>query len=434
MNAFDKIIGYKSIVDELLRIADILRNTEEYRRKGVNIPHGLLLHGEPGLGKTLMTKCLIEESNRHAFFCRKDKHNGDFVDTVRETFETAIENEPSIIVLDDMDKFANDDEHHRNSEEYITVQSCIDSVKERDVYVVATANSLRNLPSSLIRSGRFDKRLKVSSPSLCDSEKIVAHYLSGIDNTKEVDARMIAGILSGYSCATLESVVNEAGMIACYNKSDCITTEHMIEAILRSVFNVKIPYDSKETPVIDLSYHNYASEMIYHEAGHAVIAELVEPKSVALMSAFTRDLEEGGFIRHLNKGRPVDYKTIEGRVLVSLAGKAAVDVKYGVNSIGTILDNRTAYHTLSKLYQEECFGDFRLYQTELLDVSDTQNHIAHQIVTIKMAEYYQKVKRLLTQNRDFLDRLAEALASNCYLTLSDIQRIKEDLSCQREAS
>lgn len=152
------------------------------------------------------------------------------------------------------------------------------------------------------------------------------------------------------------------------------------------------------------------------------------------MSAFTRDLEEGGFIRHLNKGRPVDYKTIEGRVLVSLAGKAAVDVKYGVNSIGTISDNSTAYHTLSKLYQEECFADFRLYQTEFMDDSDTQNHIAHQIVTIKMAEYYQKVKHLLTQNRDFLDRLAEALAANCYLTLSDIQRIKEDLSCQREAS
>lgn len=216
MNAFDKIIGYKSIVDELLRIADILKNTEEYRRKGVNIPHGLLLHGEPGLGKTLMTKCLIEESNRHAFFCRKDKHNGDFVDTIRRAFETATKNEPSIIVLDDMDKFANDDEHHRNSEEYVTVQSCIDSVKEHDVYVVATANSLRNLPSSLIRSGRFDKRLKVSPPSLCDSAKIVAHYLSGIENTQEVDARMIAGILSGYSCATLEAVVNEAGMIACY--------------------------------------------------------------------------------------------------------------------------------------------------------------------------------------------------------------------------
>ena len=148
---------------------------------------------------------------------------------------------------------------------------------------------------------------------------------------------MIAGILSGYSCATLESVVNEAGMIACYNKSDCITTEHMIEAILRSVFNVKIPYGIEEMPEIDLSNHNYASEMIYHEAGHAVIAELIEPKTVALMSAFTRDLEEGGFIRHINKGRPIDLKMIEGRILVSLAGKAAVDVKYGVNSIGTRL-------------------------------------------------------------------------------------------------
>ena len=97
-------------------------------------------------------------------------------------------------------------------------------------------------------------------------------------------------------------------------------------------------------------------------------------------------------------------------------------------------DNSTAYHTLRKLYQEECIGDFRLYQTEFMDDSDTQNHIAHQIVTIKMAEYYQKVKYLLVQNIEFLDRLAQALTTNCYLTLSDIQRIKSDLFIQRKSS
>ena len=121
MSAFEKIIGYALIKEELKQIADCLKNTAKYRRMGVSIPRGLLLHGEPGVGKTLMTTCLVEESGRKAFICRKDTPDGDFVEHISEVFEEAEENAPSVIVLDDMDKFANAEGRNCYAEEFLSV-------------------------------------------------------------------------------------------------------------------------------------------------------------------------------------------------------------------------------------------------------------------------------------------------------------------------
>ena len=106
MSAFDKIIGYELIKEELRQLADCLKNTNKYRTRGVSIPRGLLLEGDPGVGKTSMTMCLVAESGRKAFICR-------------EVFEEAEENAPSIVVLDDMDKFANAEGRNCYAEEYV---------------------------------------------------------------------------------------------------------------------------------------------------------------------------------------------------------------------------------------------------------------------------------------------------------------------------
>ncbi|MDD3999273.1 MAG: ATP-binding protein [Bacilli bacterium] len=214
MKEFDKVIGYKSIKIELERICDWMINPEKYKKLGVNLPGGLLLYGEPGVGKTLFAGCFIEAAKRKAYICRKNEPNGDFVKTIKKTFDDALGNAPSIVVLDDLDKFANEDEDHKNAEEFITVQSCIDDIKGKDVFVLATANDLTNFPRSILRAGRFDKSIKVNNPTGEDCVKIVRYYLSQKKNVKDIDAREIARILNGKSCAELETVVNEAGIYA----------------------------------------------------------------------------------------------------------------------------------------------------------------------------------------------------------------------------
>ena len=90
MKAMDKIIGYSSIKRELRQISDTLKNREAYDKLGVSSPRGLLLYGEPGVGKSLMAAAIIEESGRQAYICRKDKPNGDFVKYIKETFDKAV--------------------------------------------------------------------------------------------------------------------------------------------------------------------------------------------------------------------------------------------------------------------------------------------------------------------------------------------------------
>lgn len=178
MKEFEKVIGYASVKLELERICDLMKNQEKYHKLGVKTPKGLLIYGEPGVGKTLISNCFVEASGRKCFICKKDEPDGDFVKKIKKIFDDAKQNEPSIVLLDDIDKYANEDEKHKNAEEFITVQSCIDDVKNNEVFVLATANDLDNLPNSLLRVGRFDKQIKMYNPTGEDAVAIINYYLN----------------------------------------------------------------------------------------------------------------------------------------------------------------------------------------------------------------------------------------------------------------
>ncbi len=126
MSAFDRIIGYEDIKTELKRFADYFKNPGKYEKLGVSFPSGILLHGDPGLGKSLMAKCFIEESGVKCFTLRKEKPDGDFVNQIKAVYESVKNEAVAIVFLDDMDKYANEDDLHLDAEEYVAIQSCID--------------------------------------------------------------------------------------------------------------------------------------------------------------------------------------------------------------------------------------------------------------------------------------------------------------------
>ncbi|MCF0135818.1 MAG: ATP-binding protein [Lachnospiraceae bacterium] len=222
---------------KLKQISDSLKNEEVYAALGVSAPKGLLLYGEPGVGKSLMANAIIEESGRQVFTCRKEKPNGDFINEIKETFDKAAENAPSIVYLDDMDKFTNGDENHPDAEEYVTVQSCIDRVKEKRVFVLATANNIRCLPNSLRRVGRFDRKIEVRAPRGEDAEKIIGHYLENKKYVDGMDARTIARIMNGRSCAEIEKYYRKAKEIISLNidfvgmVAAALTQKHILSAV-----------------------------------------------------------------------------------------------------------------------------------------------------------------------------------------------------------
>ena len=152
-----------------------------------------------------MVNALINAINRKAYVLRKKVSDGKFIDEVVETFNNASENAPSIVFMDDLDKFSDNDDSE-DAEEFVAVQSCIDEVKGKDVFVIATANGTRKIPDSLLRPGRLGRRINTREPKAYEAAEIVRFYLDKIGMKGRLDEISIAKLLSGESCATLECV------------------------------------------------------------------------------------------------------------------------------------------------------------------------------------------------------------------------------------
>ncbi len=426
MKEFDRIIGYSAEKKELEQIADCLRNSDVYKKLGVNAPCGLLLYGEPGVGKSLMSDCLIKASGRKAFVCRKNKPNGEFVNEITKTFEQAEKSAPSIVFLDDMDKFANEDAGHRDAEEYVTVQSCIDEIKGKDVFVLATVNDIRRLPRSLYRAGRFDRRLEINAPRGADAMEIIFHYLDGKPLADNIDKQYIARLMEGDSCATLETLINEAGVYAGFDRKDKITMGHFMRAYLRSTYGRDIDDDDYDYCSFESAGSKEYSCKVWHEAGHAVVSEVLDPGSVTLVSvAGSGGSPKGGFTSYSNINSLIAFDFAKIRAVASLAGAAAVEQRFGVTGGGASSDFSQAFSAVRQMIESDCICGFGLHESPYRN-SGTLDSSIEQATAVKIEEFYRKTKEILAKNSEFLEKVAAALAEKKLLTAPEIQAIRNE--------
>ena len=257
MSAFDKIIGYDKIKTELMQISDMIHRPDAYAALGARMPKGLLLDGEPGLGKTLMAMALMEDSGLPCFTVRRCRSEEGFLKTLEETFGKAADAAPSMILLDDMDKFSSDE---FSTAEFTAVQGCMD-------------NDADTLPDSLLRCGRFDRQIIVHRPDTEDAEEIIRHYLERQVAAPDIAISDLAMLLVHSSCAELESALNEAAVYAAYDRSSTISAAHFIRAVLTTVHHV--------SPDISDADKEDQEASARHEAGHIAVMELLAPGSVA---------------------------------------------------------------------------------------------------------------------------------------------------------
>lgn len=421
MRPLDNVIGYNSIKKELYKLIDVLNNPEKYNKLGVHIPRGLMLEGKPGIGKSLMAISFTEECNRKSYIIRKDKPDGVFVDYIRETFEEAMNNEPSIIILDDIDKYANEDYSHRDAEEYVTVQACIDSAKKKDVFVIATANDIRSLPDALRRSGRFDTIFHMSFPKGEDAKKIIEHYLKNKKCDESVDAVEISRFSRGHTCAELETVINEAGLYAAYDGRELLNQEDLKNACIRRFYGISNDDDEASEEVI--------RKRVVHEAGHVVIAELREPGMVDFASVTTMQTRGvGGYISKKQKEESaLNFESEETEIMILLAGKAATEIVLGEIDMGANSDLGKAFDRVRKLLDNCTAYDFNSWCHGEETSQNIFNHL-DSVTGAEMSRYYMATKKLLLSNRAFLETLIEKLANKKLLSYKDIAKIREDVN------
>lgn len=407
MSAFDKIIGYRKEKEELAKLCDMLRNPERYRALGAKLPRGLLISGEPGLGKTLMARCFIEETSWKSYTIRRSKPDGDFVRELSRVFQEAAEHTPAIVLLDDMDKFVVEE---KSTEEYVAVQAGIDEVAGKDVYVIATANDLDDIPDSLLRAGRFDRKIEVAAPEGKDAEDIIRFYLQGKSLGPTVNLTDVAKMLGGRSCAELETMLNEAAICAGYQGCGYIDMAHIVEVVLRDEYGVR---EDRNTEGSQLRW-----QIAYHEAGHAAMLELLQEGSVGIASVRPNRSGRGGFVRAC--AAPAVYG---GDVLIAMAGLAATELKYGIKNAGGADDLQKAAAKI-----RASVNSHGLYGVNLLEPRwrDSETLLTQQetVTGAEVERCLTMTRTILARNLEFLDTLAGELYEKGTLLNSDVARIR----------
>ena len=417
MSEFDKVIGYDLIKNDLLQVCDMVKNRDVYARLGAKMPQGIILSGDPGLGKTLLAKCFIKECGLKTYVIRRNRATDDFVGEITRIFDEAKENAPSIVFLDDMDKFANEDRKHRDAEEYVAVQSGIDETKSSEVLVIATVNDIDKLPQSLTRAGRFDRTIEIEAPTEEDAEKIIRHYLSDKITANDVNFDDLGKLISYSSCAELETLLNEAAIGAAYLRKDGIEMVDFVNAVLRMQYKAPNDYSKGSKEEI--------RKTAIHEAGHVVACEMLKEGSIGLASI--RVVEYSGHAGFTHRCKEIDKET---DIIVSLAGKAAVELYYSDNvADGCRDDIRHAYRVLFDCYTNDGKGGFGMIDDYDVHNGETSEFLISKVEPIIGAElerYLYKARDIIMKNREFFEKVEEALIEKETLLHSDIQKIKAE--------
>ena len=410
MSAFAKIIGYENVKKELRQVVDMIKNPDKYKAFGAKMPKGIILHGVPGVGKTMLATALIEEAGVNSKIIRHEMERTTFCNHIKNSFkELAASGEPAIILLDDLDKFSMDE---KNGEEFAVVQACIDSVKGKNIFVVATVNDMRMLPKSLTRSGRFDRNVEIGYPVGEEATKIIMHYMEGVKVAPDINYEDIAKMLTNRSCATLASVINAAAIEAAFAEKENIEMEDFVKATLTDVYGL-------ENHCGEMSPEK-REEIAYHEAGHAVLAEVLMPECIGMVSLSSKAYSGlGGFVLRCKEPERRAYE-----ILVALGGKAACEMKYGRVGSGTGRDlERASDEVLRSITRVATLG---LSHVEL-NSQDSEAYLygRQQVVAAELERYLFKAKEIVAGNREFIDKVAKELIEKHTLLFSDMKRIRE---------
>ena len=411
---FKKIIGYEEVKETLSKIIDVLNNQEKYRKQGATIPHGLMLWGSPGVGKSTFAFEFIKNTNRKSFTIKKSKSDGDFIKYVNKIFDSAVKNQPSVILLDDLDKFS--DTENPNSEEYVAIQTLIDEVKDKDVFVLATTNNKYSLPKTLRRSGRFDNIIYIDIPNENDTYEIIKHYLSKKKLDKTVNIKNISVILDGTVGADLEKVCNQASIYAGYLNKEAISMDEILEAALEFKYDSSINNVERD--------NKYVLKTAYHEAGHVLIGELFEPGSTSYVTVAESSGDINGITKSFrNENYYDDIELMKNKVKTLLSGKAAVEVEYKTCDTGSGSDINSAYNLVNRFVSEFCMCDFNSFVKEGVFSSEKAVATRDNNISAIITEYYNEVKELIIANKNKLDRLAKELMDKKILFKDDIKEI-----------
>jgi cell division protease FtsH len=425
---FADVAGIDEAKEELTEVVDFLRNPDRYRRLGGRIPHGVLLSGSPGTGKTLLARAVAGEAEAPFFSLAASEFVEAIVGVgasrVRDLFKQAKEAAPAIIFIDELDAVGRsrttgaggfsggNDEREQTLNQILTEMDGFDS--STSVIVLAATNRPDVLDQALLRPGRFDRRVAVQPPDRTGREAILKVHTRGVPLDPKVDLGRIAATTPGAVGADLANLVNEAALTAARRNHDVVQEADFTDSLERIVLGAERKVLMSEAD---------RRRTAYHEAGHALVGMLTPGADpVRKISIIPRGLALGVTLSAPDSDR-FNYlePEIHAKIKVALGGRSAEEVVFGEISTGaeSDIDQLTglARQMVGRWGMSPALGPVALLPrdgsagpfgsgSELSQ--DTQKLIDDEVRRV-VSDAHEDVVKLLQQNRDRLDNLAQAL-------------------------
>ncbi len=442
---FKDVAGVEEAKQELWEVVEFLKNPQKFAALGARVPKGVLLVGPAGCGKTLLSKAVAGEAGVPFFAISGSEFVEMFVGVgaarVRDLFEQAKRNAPSIIFIDEIDAVGRHrgagiggghDEREQTLNQILVEMDGFDT--NTNVVVIAATNRPDILDPALLRPGRFDRRVVVDLPDVKGRLEILKIHTKNKPLDPSVDLEVIARQTPGFSGADLANLANEAAILAARRNKDRITMKEFEDAIDKVLAGPE-----RKSKIISEKEKRIKA---YHEAGHALVA-FYHPDAdpVHRISIISRGLL-GGYTRMVpQEDRSLWTRSqLEAMLAVALGGYTAEEIAFGEVSTGSENDLERATDLARKMVVEYGMSPKlgpRIYgKREGLvflgkDIVEERNYsekaaqeIDEEIKRI-IEEAHQRARRILTEHREKLDRLAEELIRKETLEESEIKAILE---------
>jgi cell division protease FtsH len=425
---FADVAGIDEAKAELTEVVDFLRHPEKYRKLGGRIPHGVLLSGLPGTGKTLLARAVAGEADVPFFSMAASEFVEAIVGVgasrVRDLFTQAKEAAPAIVFIDELDAIGRsrtsgvagfsggNDEREQTLNQILTEMDGFDS--STSVIVIGATNRPDVLDQALLRPGRFDRRVAVQPPDRAGREAILKVHTRGVPLGPDVDLGRIASTTPGMVGADLANLVNEAALLAARRNHEVVDESDFTDALERIVLGA----ERKVMMTIE-----DRRRTAYHEGGHAIVGMLTEGADpVRKVSIIPRGLALGVTFAAPESDR-FNYlePEVRARIKVALGGRAAEEVVFGETSTGAESDiqqlTEIARQMVGRWGMSKAIGPVAVIPRDgagpllpgVAEVSpDTQKLVDDEVRRI-VDDAHREVADLLKENRGKLDSLVTAL-------------------------
>ena len=435
---FNDVAGLEEAKQEVMEIVDFLRNPKKYTNLGGKIPKGALLVGSPGTGKTLLAKAVAGEAQVPFF----SLSGSDFVEMfvgvgasrVRDLFRQAKDKAPCIIFIDEIDAIGRargknnmvggNDERENTLNQLLVEMDGFGT--DSGIIILAATNRPDVLDSALLRPGRFDRQVSIDKPDLIGREQIFKVHLKPVKLAEGVDAKKLSAQTPGFAGAEIANVCNEAALIAARKNKEAVDMQDFQDAIDRVIGGLE-----KKNKIISPEEKRIVA---YHEAGHAIAGWFLEHADpLVKVSIVPRGVAALGYAQYLPKEQFLyTIEQLEDGMCMTLGGRVAEDITFGKISTGAQNDleriTKLAYamvtiYGMNSKVGNVSFNDAQGEYQFNKPYSEKTSQLIDEEVRNQINVIYERTKKLLTDKRDGLEKLAAKLLEKEILFQSDLEEI-----------